>query len=455
VVEPEKLTVVTPDDADSGDWDLLLDGIDSGTVVPIVGRDLLTVSDGERPALLYDLLAARLAKRLKLSSDPTSATNTGALNAVASQHILQGGDPDDIYRAVAAVMKELTDVPIPQPLLKLAAIEKFPVFVTTTFDSLLTRAVEQVKGQPDVLAFSAKPRAVTDIERTPGRSLVYHLFGRVSSLQDYVVTEEDALEFVFRLHDARNQEDHFIHQLADKSLLLIGCSFPSWFVRFFLRLTRGKRLLYAPRERAAFIVDPYASQDAGLLQFLNAFRTRTLIFAQSTPQTFVERLSQRWSERISAGAAEEPMPAGGVFVSYASEDRAAAKAIVDALRARGLQAWYDRDELRAGDRWKPKIARNLQQAYAFVPVISQQSARSTLRAVRYEWSEAVERNKEVASDDKFIFPVIIGDVSPDDDALPAEFRAAQWTPLTGGALNDSFFDDINRSIRRKLQGARR
>jgi hypothetical protein len=149
------------------------------------------------------------------------------------------------------------------------------------------------------------------------------------------------------------------------------------------------------------------------------------------------------------------MPAGGIFVSYASEDRAAAQAIVDALRARGLQAWYDRDELKAGDRWKPKITRNLQQAYAFVPVISQQSASSTLRAVKYEWSEAVERNKEVASDDKFIFPVIVGDVSPDDPAIPPEFRAAQWTPLTGGALSDSFFDEINRSIRRKVQGARR
>jgi hypothetical protein len=454
-LEPQQLTVVTPDDADSGDWDLVLDSIESGSVVPILGRDLLTISDGEPAELLYDVLALRVAKRLQVPPEAAVTTTTSPLNAVASQHILRGGDPDDIYRAVAAAMKELTNLPIPELLLKLAAIDKFPVFVTTTFDDLLPRAVKQVKGPTDVLAFSAKPRPITDVQRTPGSALVYHLFGRWSSLQDYVVTEEDALEFVFRLQDARNQEDHFIHQLTDKSLLLIGCSFPSWFVRFFLRLTRGKRLLYAPRERAAFIVDPYAAQDAGLLQFLTAFRTRTLIFTQSTPQTFVQRLSQLWSDRMTAGAVEEPMPVGGVFVSYASEDRMAAETIVAALRARGLAAWYDRDELRAGDRWKPKIARNVQLAYAFVPVISAQSAGSTLRAVKYEWTEAIERNKEVAADDKFIFPVNIGDVNPDHPALPPEFRAAQWTPLTDGALSDGFFEEINRSIRRKLQGARR
>jgi hypothetical protein len=213
--------------------------------------------------------------------------------------------------------------------------------------------------------------------------------------------------------------------------------------------------LYASRERAAFIVDPYATQDAGLLQFLNAFRTRTLIFTQSKPPAFVQRLSELWSDRVQAGVAEEPMPLGGVFVSYASEDRDAAKQVVDALRTHGLPVWFDRDELRAGDRWKAKLIHNIQQAYAFVPVISQRAAASTLRAVKYEWTEAIERSKEIAADDAFIFPVSVGDVASDDPSIPSAFRAVQWTPLVAGTLNDGFFEMINHSIRRKVQGGRR
>jgi len=75
--------------------------------------------------------------------------------------------------------------------------------------------------------------------------------------------------------------------------------------------------------------------------------------------------------------------------------------------------------------------------------------------VKYEWTEAIERSKEIAADDAFIFPVSVGEVSADDPSIPPEIRAVQWTPLAAGALDESFFDMINRSMRRKLQGGRR
>ena len=93
------------------------------------------------------------------------------------------------------------------------------------------------------------------------------------------------------------------------------------------------------------------------------------------------------------------------------------------------------------------------------PEKARPSAMEEMTRVGLAWMsayfEAVERNKEVAADDKFIFPVTVGDVNRDDPALPPEFRAAQWTPFTNGTLGDAFFDEINRSIRRKVQGARR
>jgi len=40
---------------------------------------------------------------------------------------------------------------------------------------------------------------------------------------------------------------------------------------------------------------------------------------------------------------------GGVFLSYASLDAEAARRICEALRAAGIEVWFDQSELRGGD----------------------------------------------------------------------------------------------------------
>lgn len=40
-----------------------------------------------------------------------------------------------------------------------------------------------------------------------------------------------------------------------------------------------------------------------------------------------------------------------VFLSYASQDADVAKRICDALRAAGIEVWFDASELRGGDVW--------------------------------------------------------------------------------------------------------
>jgi len=44
-----------------------------------------------------------------------------------------------------------------------------------------------------------------------------------------------------------------------------------------------------------------------------------------------------------------------VFISYASQDGEAAKRICDALRAAGIEVWFDQSELRGGDVWDRQI----------------------------------------------------------------------------------------------------
>ena len=59
-----------------------------------------------------------------------------------------------------------------------------------------------------------------------------------------------------------------------------------------------------------------------------------------------------------------------VFLSYASQDAEAVKGIAEALRAAGVEVWFDQNELVGGDAWDAKIRGQIASCALFVPVIS-------------------------------------------------------------------------------------
>ena len=63
-------------------------------------------------------------------------------------------------------------------------------------------------------------------------------------------------------------------------------------------------------------------------------------------------------------------PSKAVFLSYAREDADAARRLADALRAFGVEVWFDRSELRGGDAWDQRIRRQIKECALFMPIIS-------------------------------------------------------------------------------------
>ena len=80
-----------------------------------------------------------------------------------------------------------------------------------------------------------------------------------------------------------------------------------------------------------------------------------------------------------------------VFLSYASQDAEAARRICDALRAAGVEVWFDQSELRGGDAWDAKIRRQIKECALFVPVISANTQARAEGYFRLEWKLAVDR----------------------------------------------------------------
>ena len=51
-----------------------------------------------------------------------------------------------------------------------------------------------------------------------------------------------------------------------------------------------------------------------------------------------------------------------VFLSYASQDAEAELHLCHALRAAGIEVWFDQSELRGGDTWDQSIRKQIKSA---------------------------------------------------------------------------------------------
>ncbi len=131
-------------------------------------------------------------------------------------------------------------------------------------------------------------------------------------------------------------------------------------------------------------------------------------------------------------------PSKAVFLSYASQDAEAARRICEALRAAGIEVWFDQSELRGGDVWDHKIRQQIHDCALFVPIISAHTDARTEGYFRLEWKLAVDRSYLMADDAAFLFPVVIDDTTDAVARVPEKFRAVQWTRLPAGETPAAF-----------------
>lgn len=122
-------------------------------------------------------------------------------------------------------------------------------------------------------------------------------------------------------------------------------------------------------------------------------------------------------------------PTKAVFLSYASQDKEVAKRICDALRAAGVEVWFDQSELRGGDAWDALIRKRIKECALFVPIITPTTNARAEGYFRLEWKLAVDRSHLMAEDAPFLFPIAVGDVNDATARVPDKFREVQWTRL--------------------------
>jgi TolB-like protein/Tfp pilus assembly protein PilF len=106
-----------------------------------------------------------------------------------------------------------------------------------------------------------------------------------------------------------------------------------------------------------------------------------------------------------------------VFLSYKSEDRPRAEAMVRALEGAGLEVWWDQ-KLAAGDTWRQQLGERLDAAGCVIVLWTVRSTGPGGNFVQDEAARALRRGSYL--------PVLL-----DEAELPLGFGAVQAHPMTG------------------------
>ncbi|MFT4637592.1 MAG: hypothetical protein ACI8T1_000902 [Verrucomicrobiales bacterium] len=433
-------------------WRQLLTEIKDRQVVPILGPELLVSDSDTGPSTFSRYLAQQLVDRLELDTGELSDDyDFGDVVTEFLSEIRKNPNDlnrDDLYFEIRDLITNCS-WPVPKPLKQLAAIGHFDFYISTTVDSFMENALNQVRfgGSPQThtIAYALKSQVadLPDEMLNEGGTTLFQFFGKVNPLHDFAVTDEDILAYAHRLQARDLRPYNIFDKLRSKHLLTLGCSFPGWLTRFFLAATKGEQL-FAEGVRG-LVVDDLSPKDRELVMFLEGRKIN--VYTEHNAVDFIDELHRRWTDEYGHEPIEQPrqqsFPAQdtilsvptviedqasgppspeAIFISYHSSDREVARTIAKSFEAAGVDVWFDREVLLAGDDYRQKIEEGIEKCSFFVPIISQHSIVKERRFLYLEWNKAIDEAKFRPQGESFLLPIFIDETSPVDEAIPREFK---------------------------------
>jgi hypothetical protein len=435
-------------------WKRLLNLIGDGLVVPVLGPRLLLQGD--------EFLQRRLAKRLLSQYKPEVREDDLPTFNELEWAITQLGsevNPQDLYSDIHDALQEFTreETSVPVAIAQLAAISDFRLYVTLTPDDLLIRALRQRRAANEIVHSPKLPSSEfrdlpSNWNNRAGEAQVLYLFGKSRPAPMFAIHDEDLLEYAHNLIARGSQvPNSFLGELQERSLLFIGCDYPDWLSRFFLRLTNKVRLS-DPRRRE-WLVLPEPSE-ASLTAFLRHFSKDTEVLGQQSPENFVAELHHRWITQhgdqmpTPPTDEQEKVPQGALFfISYSrATDLQRAEVLYKSLLSLGAaesEIWFDRKTIEPGEDFQISILGGIAGCRYFLPLLSLGANRREEAFVFREWGKANERlggmNRE------FVVPIIVdADYSPERYTVP---QVQDWSNIQFGHAPDGV---PNSSTKEKL-----
>jgi hypothetical protein len=399
-------------------------------VIPVVGPGAITFGSGDD--VLHLWLAQKVAAKCHLQFPAIDLPKT--LQQVVDEQRRGGATHEERRERLGLVhlyvFNLLTGSGV-QPgvtLYRLASIKDFQLFLTTSFDPLLARAVEVAQPAarpPDWVRAISFRDGFRDLPSSFGElpyACVYHLLGKIRKVPDCALWDDETLAFLRELDQHLRASGNLSAALHDSHLLFLGLSLDNWLMRFLIQVVKGKHLSELERDQLYLSESQDAIERDHVVAFFSRL-THQLRIIPMPPREFIAALARRWRERHPQSPDDATVMKqahrlahrihGCIFVSYASSDILIAEYIVKQLQDKGLPVWFDQQQLLPGQDWEAEFSEIVENTCGvFLSLISDNTARRIVGFNIKERNLAIERREQFADTSVFYIPLRIDGGEP-------------------------------------------
>ena len=445
-------------------WDLLLDAINNGSVVPILGNEIFQINTEDKKELLEEYIIQELAKKFDVAYE--AGMGYSPINDKIEELNFQSlrfrrtGDITDIYYEIYSIFRNIQFSEL-SLLRKFLSLGKFPLILTTSFNTVIEDVLSDISENTKVYAYNRSMKSDIPNSISTESPVLYYLFGRLSKMKNsYMVTEDDLLDYLHCWHNDDTRPKNLVKYLENKYLLVLGCDYPNWLFRFLWYSIRSFSLSAADFGMQGLVANNTLKKDHELIKFLS--RVQTHVYEDSS--LFIEKLLGQWDIYRKANRFEDDNKVNDdkfksnendrnsthqtidVFISYAHEDYATAAEIEKLLIENGANVWLDKRALAPSEDYRSEIKSMIQKAKRFMPVLSDHTNREESRFFRREWTWALDE-AECRLSIPYIAPIVIDSIDVNDDLIPESFRNVHIIDYNGDNLEQDI-KKLIRSIRR-------
>jgi len=407
----------------------LCDLIESNKVIPIIGFGLFdSAFAGTRENKDVDsftILAEAYNKDLceELRKNLPISNGFDLMNGLA--YSLPEEKKATFRNRISRIISELRDKidPVPDCFEHLARIKPFRFYVNATVFNSLELAVSTFKvpkaSNDDISNYAVvnyNSRLSEEVnfhyEYHPGnfstldfkKPTICNLLGtHDKSGGEYVLTDVHYMELLVRMLAAKDSMfSNLSSVFEDAALLFIGCNFPDWIFRFFLRFCFGSKMMNKGALEKNFLIEELTDEPSKAFLIGNHKIKKFNV----KPDVLVDRIYYELEQRNRRNNIEESFFNNRVFISYNHDDFELASNVNSQLKSKNIDTFFDenRDEggLEHGDDLDPKIKKAIDSSSHFLAIVtsSVHKKENMKKYYKREWNYAAE-NKDI----KVIYPV--------------------------------------------------
>lgn len=309
-------------------------------------------------------------------------------------------------------------------LMQLLETKCFRMVLTTTVDPYIEIAMEKVWGKGgfrvkniygtnEELDLMVNEQSIGEFNEM--KPTLFYVFGKADITKPnnkFVLTDNDAME-VIRKWFSEEGPKQLIKYINEKKILAIGCKYDDWLFRFFWYILRGDINNLSSGQVAVEF------NDANLISYLRQQRIR--LFDET--RNFMKDAVAYIKQTINLG--NIPRQLGGIFISYAHEDKYIAIPLFYHLRELGYKVWLDEDITPNNNDYNLRITNAINQCCIFLPILSSQvkydlEMDNHRYYIETEWNMAQrryinEKNIGHNAHRMRVLPIIIGDYNVSSD----------------------------------------